>query len=258
MLVVGAIASVQFGAAVANTLFSRVGPGGAVTLRLVSASVVLVALWRPGVRGRTSRELALALVFGIVLAGMNLCFYEALDRIPLGIAVTFEFVGPLTVAVLGSRRRIGSAVGRCWRRSGSSRSRTAGPRHLSALGVVLALVAGGFWGGYILINARVGRAFSGGTGLALAMVVAVGRSAAVRHRPGRVQTAGAPLAAGGLCGRDAVLGDPLLARARGAAADRHTGVRRAHEPRAGDGRPGRADRPRAGAGSARASSGSGS
>ena len=68
------------------------------------ASVVLVALWRPTLRGRSRRDLALAGLFGLVLAAMNLSFYEAIDRIPLGIAVTFEFVGPLTVAVIGSRR----------------------------------------------------------------------------------------------------------------------------------------------------------
>ena len=171
MLVVGAIASVQFGAAVADTLFSRIGPGGAVTLRLVSASLVLMALWRPRIRGLTRRELALAVGFGLVLAGMNLCFYEALDRIPLGIAVTFEFVGPLTVAVLGSRRRV-DFLWALLAAAGIVALTHGGTRHLSAVGVVLALVAGAFWGGYIVLNARVGRAFSGGTGLALAMVVA--------------------------------------------------------------------------------------
>jgi inner membrane transporter RhtA len=171
VLVVGAIASVQFGSAVADTLFSRIGPGGAVTLRLVSASVVLMALWRPRVRGLTARELSLALAFGIVLAGMNLCFYEALARIPLGIAVTFEFAGPLTVAVLGSRRRA-DLLWALLAALGIVALTHGGTQHLSTAGVVLALLAGGFWGGYIVINARVGQAFSGGTGLALAMVVA--------------------------------------------------------------------------------------
>jgi inner membrane transporter RhtA len=171
VLVVGAIASVQFGAAVADTLFSRIGPAGAVTLRLVSASLVLTALWRPRIRGLTRREVALAVAFGLVLAGMNLCFYEALDRIPLGIAVTFEFVGPLTVAVLGSRRRV-DLLWALLAAAGIVALTHGGTRHLSAAGVVLALVAGAFWGGYIVLNARVGRAFSGGTGLALAMVVA--------------------------------------------------------------------------------------
>jgi len=170
-LVLGGIASVQFGSAIAATLFDRVGPAGTVLLRLTSATVVLLALWRPRVRGRTRRELLLAGTFGLVLAGMNLSFYEALARIPLGIAVTLEFVGPLTVAVAGSRRRVDFA----WVALAATgiialaRGSTDG---LDALGAVLALTAGGLWGTYIIVNARIGRAFEGGTGLALAMCVA--------------------------------------------------------------------------------------
>ena len=104
-LVFGAIASVQFGASLAATLFHTLGAAGTVLLRLASAAIVLVLLWRPSVRGRTRYELALAACFGFVLAAMNLTFYEAIARIPLGIAVAIEFVGPLAVALGGSRRR---------------------------------------------------------------------------------------------------------------------------------------------------------
>jgi inner membrane transporter RhtA len=170
-LVIGAIASVQFGAAIAATLFDRIGPAGAVLLRLVSASIVLLAIWRPRVRTRTRRELALAGLFGLVLAGMNLSFYGAIHRIPLGVAVTIEFVGPLSVAVIGSRRRldllwVGLAA------AGIVALMRGDAHGLDGLGVVLALTAGALWGGYIIVNARVGRAFEGGTGLALAMCVA--------------------------------------------------------------------------------------
>ena len=170
-LVLGAIASVQFGSAIATTLFARIGPGGAVALRLVAASVVLMIIWRPSLRARTRRELLLAALFGGVLAGMNLAFYEAIQRIPLGIAVTIEFVGPLAVAVAGSRRRLDllwvalAAAGIVGLMKGDSHS-------LNTLGVVLALTAGGLWGAYILVNARVGKTFAGGTGLAIAMCVA--------------------------------------------------------------------------------------
>src|SRR5689334_17228197 len=105
-LVIGAISSVQVGAALATKLFARIGPAGAVSLRLLAATIVLLALWRPRVRGRERHQLLLAGGFGLVLGGMNLCFYESLDRIPLGIAVTIEFLGPLTVAIIGSRRRV--------------------------------------------------------------------------------------------------------------------------------------------------------
>ncbi len=170
-LVVGAIASVQFGSAVAATLFARVGPGGAVLLRLVSASIVLLALWRPRFRGRSRHELLLAALFGVALAGMNLSFYFALDRIPLGIAVTIEFVGPLAVAVSGSRRRIDLLwVGLAT--AGILALTRGGAHALDGVGVVFALIAGCFWGAYILLNARVGRAFERGSGLALAMCVA--------------------------------------------------------------------------------------
>jgi inner membrane transporter RhtA len=169
--VVAAIASVQFGSALAATLFAQVGPGGAVSLRLVWATVVLLAIWRPRWRGRTRRELLLAAMFGVVLAGMNLSFYHAIHRIPLGVAVTIEFVGPLAVALGGSRRWIDllwvalAAVGILALTHG-------GTHRLDGLGVAFALLAGALWAAYILLNARVGQAFQGGTGLALSMCVA--------------------------------------------------------------------------------------
>jgi inner membrane transporter RhtA len=170
-LVVGAIASVQFGSALAATLFERLGPGGTVFLRLASAALILLLLWRPRLRGHTRRQLLLAVAFGAVLAAMNLSFYEALSRIPLGIAVTFEFVGPLAVAVAGSRRRID----RLWvvlALAGILALTRGAVHHLNGLGIALALVAGVLWGTYILLNARLGRAFEGSTGLTLAMCVA--------------------------------------------------------------------------------------
>jgi inner membrane transporter RhtA len=171
VLVLSAIASVQFGSAVAATLFARIGPGGAVWLRLLFGTAILVPLWRPRLRGVARRDLLLAAVFGLVLAGMNFSFYSALHRIPLGIAVTIEFVGPLVVAIAGSRRLVdlvwvGLAAG------GIVALTQGGVHHLNGLGVGLALLAGCFWAAYILLNARVGRAFEGGTGLSLAMCVA--------------------------------------------------------------------------------------
>lgn len=173
VLVVSAIASVQFGSAIADTLFSRIGPAGAVTLRLVSATLVLLVLWRPRLSDRPARELALAATFGLVLAGMNLSFYEALHRIPLGIAVTIEFIGPLTVAVTGSRRPR-DLLWVALAAAGILDLTHGGGAHghgLDGLGIGLAALAGSLWGCYIIVNARVGRAFERGTGLALAMCV---------------------------------------------------------------------------------------
>jgi inner membrane transporter RhtA len=170
-LVLGGICSVQLGAAVATKLFHSIGPGGAVFLRLLTATVVLLAIWRPRLAGRTRAELGLAALFGLVLAGMNLSFYHAIQRIPLGVAVTIEFVGPLGVAVLGSRRRLDlvwvglASVGILALLGGD-------PHRLDPLGIGLAVLAGVFWGIYIHVNARLGQAFSDGSGLALAMAVA--------------------------------------------------------------------------------------
>ena len=114
--------------------------------------------------------LILAIAFGVTLAGMNLCFYEALDRIDLGIAVTFEFVGPLLVGLLGSRRPLDLVWVACAAAGVLLLTRPSGSA--SAAGIGFALLAGGFWAAYILLSARVGRAFPGGRGLALAMGVA--------------------------------------------------------------------------------------
>jgi inner membrane transporter RhtA len=171
-LVVGAIASVQFGSAIAATLFAKIGPGGAVFLRLLFGAVIVVALWRPRLQGRSRRDLALAALFGLVLAGMNFSFYTAIHRIPLGIGVTLEFVGPLAVAIFGSRRLIDLV----WvaLAAGGIVALTHGQTHgLDTLGAGLALLAGCLWGTYILVNARVGRAFERGTGLALALCVSL-------------------------------------------------------------------------------------
>ena len=106
VLVVGAVASVQSGAAVATRLFPAVGPGGAVFLRLVLSAVIVGVLVRPPIRRIARTDLMLVVGFGVVLAAMNALFYLSLDRIPLGVAVTFEFLGPLGVAIGGSRRAL--------------------------------------------------------------------------------------------------------------------------------------------------------
>jgi len=169
-LVLGAVMSVQVGASFAKTLFDDVGPGGTVLLRIILAAVILAILWRPEVRGRSREEWLLVVAFGVCLAGMNYAFYEALDRIPLGVAVTFEFVGPLGVAVFGSRRPLDLV----WVvLAGAGILLLADPGGgFDGLGVGLALLAGAFWAAYILVSARMGRTIPGQSGLALAMVVA--------------------------------------------------------------------------------------
>jgi inner membrane transporter RhtA len=169
-LVIGGVLSVQLGAALATTLFDDLGPGGTVLLRVGFAAFMLLALWRPAVRGLSGLQRRYVVLFGASLAGMNWAFYGALDRIPLGVAVTLEFVGPLGVAVAASRR----ARDLLWVAMAAGGILLLAPfpaGSIDALGAGLALVAGGFWAAYILLSIRVGREFSGGSGLALAMAV---------------------------------------------------------------------------------------
>jgi inner membrane transporter RhtA len=169
-IVLAAIVSVQSGAALVTTLFDRLQPEGAVLLRTLFAAIIVLAVWRPTVRGRTAADWRLVIAYGAALAAMNLSFYAGLDRVPLGIAVTFEFVGPLGVAIAGSRRRkdvlwvVLAAAGIALLSPGIGGS-------LDALGVAFVLLAGGFWAAYILLTARLGREFERGDGVALGMVI---------------------------------------------------------------------------------------
>lgn len=169
LLLFGSIASVQFGSAFADKLFAQAGPGGVVLLRLAMSAVLLLAVSRPSLRGRTRADLAAAIAFGIVLGSMNWSFYEALNRLPLGVAVTIEFVGPLAVAVGGSRRAL-DLVWVALAGAGVALLALRGDHHdISTLGVLLALIAGSCWAAYILLSKRVGASFAALDGLAIAL-----------------------------------------------------------------------------------------
>jgi inner membrane transporter RhtA len=176
-LVVLGILSVQVGAALAKSLFPALGPYGTVFLRLVFAALILLVVWRPRIRGheRTEgqRDYRLVLLFGLVFAAMNTTFYASLDRLPLGVAVTVEFVGPLGVAVFGSRKLL-DLLWAVLAAGGivllTPLSGVSGVQ-IDPLGLALALFAGLCWAAYILISVRVGRSFPGGTGLALGTAV---------------------------------------------------------------------------------------
>jgi inner membrane transporter RhtA len=161
--------SVQFGAALAIRLFHRVGPEGAVMLRLVIAAVLLAAVARPRFRSIGRADLGVAVSFGLVLAGMNLCFYEAIARIPLGVAVTIEFSGPLALALVGSRRW-SDLLWAALAGGGVALFTSGGGRRLDPAGIALAFLAGAGWIGYILLSKQTGRRFDARTGLGIAMV----------------------------------------------------------------------------------------
>ena len=194
------IVSVQCGAALATSLFDSVGPAGAVFLRATFGALALLALTKgaPLRSGRPHRDVVL---LGVAVAAVNLFFYAALDRLPLGITVTLEFVGPLGVALFGSRRRqdvlwaLLAGAGIILLSDGS------GGESIDPLGVALALTAGLFWAAYILQSARVGSLEPGIGGATMAAVI----SAVIVAPFGLVQGAGdfldpAVLAAGAAVG----------------------------------------------------------
>ena len=169
-----AMVSFQTGAALAKQLFPAVGPQGAVTLRVVLAAIMLLAVQRPWRGARlTAGQLRSVILYGASLGGMNLCFYMALKTVPLGICVALEFTGPLAVAVVASRRLldlvwVAMAVAGLLVLS-LPHSGTAGP--IDPLGVAFALGAGAFWGLYIVFGRRAGE-LNAGRATALGMVVA--------------------------------------------------------------------------------------
>lgn len=173
LLVVAAATSLQTGSAVATRLFDAVGVPGVLALRMGVAALLLVLLgraWRHVPRGRG----AVAVVaLGAVLGTMNVLFYLALERIPLGVTVALELVGPLGVAVAGSRRAkdllwVGLAAAGVLVLTNPFAAAGTG---LDPVGVLLALGAGTCWGGYVLVGSRVARAAPGTSGLAWAMAL---------------------------------------------------------------------------------------
>ncbi|GLW99777.1 EamA family transporter [Microtetraspora sp. NBRC 16547] len=171
-LVLLAVLSVQVGAGLAKNLFAELPPSAVVFLRIAIGAAILVPVARPRLKGFGRKDLAVGAAFGLSLGLMNLSFYEALARLPMGIAVAIEFIGPLTVAVVASRRRLdlfwvalagagvillapwGQADGANW------------------AGIGFAALAGTMWAAYIVLSAATGARFPGSSGLALAMVVA--------------------------------------------------------------------------------------
>lgn len=168
--VLAGIVSVQIGAALAKQLFSVAGSAGTVALRLFFAAVVLLAVWRPSVR-MPRRAWAVVVGYGLLLGVMNLCFYLAVAKAPLGIVVTIEFLGPLAVAIGGSRRWLDGL----WAllAAGGVVLLTEGRGDLPPTGILFALAAGVCWACYILLSAALGRHTTDGGGLALGMAIAM-------------------------------------------------------------------------------------
>lgn len=169
-LVLIGILSVQFGAGIAKSLFDEVEPTAIVWLRLAASALIMLAIARPVLRGKSRDDWLVVLAYGASLGLMNWAIYQSFQRIPLGLAVTIEFAGPLMLAVLGSRRVqdlvwVGlAALGVLL--LGFERA------DLDPVGVLYALLAGASWATYILMSAQTGRRWPGFDGLVVASVVA--------------------------------------------------------------------------------------
>ncbi len=170
LLVVVGLACQEVGAALAVLLFPEVGPLGMVMLRLVFSAIILLLIARPSLRGHSRAGWLAVLGFGVVLALMNGLFYLALARLPLGVTVTIEVLGPLVLSIVASRRR-SAWLWALLAFAGVVALAGGGWDRLDPLGVLFALGAAASWAFYILASVRVGREFPGLDGLALAMTV---------------------------------------------------------------------------------------
>lgn len=168
-LVIASIASVQLGAAFAKSLFPLAAPTAVAWLRMAVAAAIFWVIARPRVRGRSWTEWRVVLGYGVALASMNWAIYMAFSRIPIGLAVTIEFLGPLSLALFSSRRvrdylwvllaAIGVALLGVF------------PVSVDWVGVGFALLAGAGWACYIVLGRRTGRSWEGITGVSMGSLV---------------------------------------------------------------------------------------
>ena len=166
-----AIISVQSGAAIAKTLFPAIGAAGTASLRIGISAIILLAVYRPNLLKITPNQWKIVIRYGLSLGAMNLIFYLAIERIPIGLAVTLEFIGPLVVAVMGSKRLIhylwvllaaaGIVLIAPWSNDG-----------IDLLGVLFALLAGALWAAYIVLGTKVSKIMKGGDAVATGMLFA--------------------------------------------------------------------------------------
>ncbi len=173
LLVVAAVVSVQIGSAVASTVVRSAGAGWAAVLRLAFASLILLVAIRPRFGGRSRRDWLVVIAFGCSLGWMNLSFYASIATLPIGVAVTVEFVGPLTLAAFLSKRGrdaiaiLAAAAGVLL----TSQALTTPLTHLDLKGLGLALLAGSLWAAYVTLSQATGQRFNRLDGLAIAMIV---------------------------------------------------------------------------------------
>lgn len=166
-----AIVSVQCGAAIAKTLFPAIGAAGTASMRIGISAILLLIAYRPNLRAITPKQWRIVAPYGLSLGAMNLVFYLAIERIPIGLAVTLEFIGPLLLAIIGSRRLIDYS----WVLLAAAGIVLIAPwtnNNVDTLGVLFALLAGGFWAAYIILGGKISQIMNGGQAVSTGMLFA--------------------------------------------------------------------------------------
>ncbi|MFW0735943.1 EamA family transporter [Flavobacterium sp. T12S277] len=164
-----AIISVQCGAAIAKTLFPTIGAAGTASLRIGISAILLLLAYRPNLKAITPKQWKIVLPYGLTLGAMNLVFYTAIERIPIGLAVTLEFIGPLLVAIIGSKRLLDY----CWVLLAAIGIVLIAPwsnDSIDPVGVIFALLAGALWATYIILGGKVSKIMHDGQAVATGML----------------------------------------------------------------------------------------
>lgn len=169
--VLSAIVSVQCGAAIAKGLFPEIGAAATASLRIGLSAIILLVAFRPKLSELNAKQWKYVILYGLSLGAMNMIFYFAIERIPIGLGVTLEFVGPLVVAIFSSKK----AVDFIWVILAAAGIALIAPwtdKGLDLIGVLLALLAGAFWAAYILLGGRISKIMKGGEAVAVGMLFA--------------------------------------------------------------------------------------
>lgn len=165
------IISVQCGAAIAKTLFPAIGAAGTASLRIGISALILLLAYRPNLKQITPNQWKIVVPYGLTLGAMNLIFYLAIERIPIGLAVTLEFIGPLLLAIIGSKRLLDY----CWVLLAGLGIALIAPwsnDRVDLLGVFFALLAGALWAAYIILGGKVSKIMHDGQAVATGMLFA--------------------------------------------------------------------------------------
>ncbi|MEO8240314.1 MAG: DMT family transporter [Flavobacterium sp.] len=165
------IISVQCGAAIAKSLFPAIGSVGTTSIRIGISAIILLLVYRPNLFQITPKQWKIVVPYGLSLGAMNLIFYLAIERIPIALAVTLEFIGPLLVAIIGSRRLIDY----CWVLLAAAGIILIAPwsnERINPLGVLFALIAGALWAAYIVLGGKISKIMNSGQAVSTGMLFA--------------------------------------------------------------------------------------